>query len=218
MLCAIWTVLALPVVVTGMILHFQTEKWGKKRWGILPKCMSTWMIVGTAILGIRTTLDASGLGKKWILAALILFLIADGLLELSFFAGMAVFGAGHLILIGWFIARGGIHPYTALWWILFLGGALLLFRRELKESLEKPCIRLMVLYHAVLMGMTAIAVTLPLRFGPDYLWAAVGAVLFAVSDLMVGKGFFRKLSLPADVLALGMYYAGIFCIAMMTWI
>ena len=29
MLCAIWTVLALPVVVTGMILHFQTEKWGK---------------------------------------------------------------------------------------------------------------------------------------------------------------------------------------------
>ena len=67
------------------------------------------------------------------------------------------------------------------------------------------------------MGMTAIAVTLPSQLGIRYLWAAIGAVLFALSDLMVGKGFFKKLSAPVDALALGMYYAGIFCISMMTW-
>lgn len=217
MLCAIWTALALPAIIAGMILHRKAEAWGKSNWAILPKCLSTWMIVGNAILGIWAAGDRGGLDKKWILAALILFLMADGFLQVSFFAGMAVFGAGHLVLIAWFLTRGAFHPISILWWILFLGGALLLFRREMERGREKPLLYAMLLYPAVLMGMTAIAVTLPSMLGADYLWAAAGAVLFAVSDLMVGKGFFRKLSPPADALALGLYYAGIFCISMMTW-
>ena len=76
----------------------------------------------------------------------------------------------------------------------------------------------MILYPAVLMGMTAVAVMLPAKLGPDYLRAGIGALLFAVSDLMVGKGFFHKLSKLMSVLALSLYYAGIFCISLITWI
>ena len=217
MLCALWTILAFPVIIAGMIMHFKAEAWGKKNWGILPKCLSTWMIVGTAILGIWAAGDSRGLDKKWILVALFLFLLADGFLELSFFLGMSVFGAGHIVLIGWFLTRGTLHPISVFWWILFFGGALVLFREELKGGRKNPLLYAMTLYPAVLMGMTAIAVTLPSQLGIRYLWAAIGAVLFALSDLMVGKGFFKKLSAPVDALALGMYYAGIFCISMMTW-
>ena len=99
-----------------------------------------------------------------------------------------------------------------------MGVSLYLFRRELRGARENPKLYAMILYPAVLMGMTAVAVMLPSKLGPDYLRAAVGAVLFAVSDLMVGKGFFNKLSKPMGVLALSLYYAGIFCIALITWI
>ena len=186
MLYVIWGILVLPVIIVGMILHFKIKEWGKRRWNILPKCLSTWMIVCTGFLGIWARGDSQGLDKKWILAALVLFLLADGFLEVQFFLGMGVFAAGHLILIGWFLTRGALYA--------------------------------MILYPAVLMGMTAVAVMLPSKLGPDYLRAAVGAVLFAVSDLMVGKGFFNKLSKPMSVLALSLYYAGIFCIALITWI
>ena len=145
-------------------------------------------------------------------------MLADGLLEVQFFLGMGVFGAGHLILIGWFLTRGAYTPVSFFWWLLFMGISLYIFRRELEGGKENPWLYAMILYPAVLMGMTAVAVMLPAKLGPDYLRAGIGALLFAVSDLMVGKGFFHKLSKPMSVLALSLYYAGIFCISLITWI
>lgn len=63
-------------------------------------------------LGIWARGDSQGLDKKWILAALVLFLLADGFLEVQFFLGMGVFAAGHLILIGWFLTRGAYTPVS----------------------------------------------------------------------------------------------------------
>lgn len=214
----IWGLLALPVIGAGMFLHFKLQEWEKGKWNILPKCLSTWMIFCTGILGIWLRGDSQGLDKKWILAALFLFLLADGFLEIQFFLGMAVFGVGHFILIGWFLTRGAYTPVSFLWWVLFMGAALYLFRRELEGGRENPKLYAMILYPAVLMGMTAVAVMLPWKLGMEYLTAAAGAVLFAVSDLMVGKGFFHKLSKPLRITALGLYYVGIFCISLITWI
>lgn len=67
------------------------------------------------------------------------------------------------------------------------------------------------------MGMTSIAVMLPLQRGREYLFVAAGAVLFSISDMMVGKSFFHKLSKPADYLALTLYYSGIFCFSLFLW-
>ena len=213
----VWMVLAVPVIVTGMILHFKLKEWGRQKWNILPKCLSTWMVVCTGIMGIWTAGDRQGMHKTWILAALVLFLLADGFLEVQFFLGMGVFAAGHLILIVWFLEKGNYSGLSFVLWIVFLGLALLLFRRELEQGKQNPKLYIMILYLAVLMGMAAIAVMLPWQLDSTYSWAAAGAVLFSVSDMMVGKSFFHKLSKPADYLALSLYYTGIFCFSMMTW-
>ena len=96
------------------------------------------MIVCTGFLGIWARGDSQGLDKKWILAALLLFLLADGLLEIQFFLGMGVFGAGHLILIGWFLTRGAYTPVSFFWWLLFMGISLYIFRGELEGGKRKP--------------------------------------------------------------------------------
>ena len=109
------------------------------------------MIVCTGFLGIWVRGDSQGLDKKWILAALVLFLMADGFLEVQFFLGMGVFAAGHLILIGWFLTRGAYTPVSFFWWVLFMGVSLYLFHRELRGARENPKLYAMILYPAVLM-------------------------------------------------------------------
>ena len=217
MLYVIWGILVLPVIIVGMILHFKIKEWGKRRWNILPKCLSTWMIVCTGSLGIWARGDSQGLDKKWILAALVLFLLADGFLEVQFFLGAAVFGAGHLLLILWILRQDACSLWSFPVWAVLLGLSLLLFQKELKEGKKDPKIYLLILYPAVLMGMAALAVILPWKLGKEYLCAGIGAVLFAVSDLMVGKGFFHPLSKSMSYLALSLYYGGIFFLSLLLW-
>lgn len=210
-------ILVIPVILAGMLLHFRLKAWGKSPWNILPKCLATWAVVSFGIFGLVSGEGNQNMEKGWILGALILFFLADGLLELKFFLGMAVFGAGHLLLILWILGQKAYTWYSLLLWIGFFGMAMLLFRREIKQGRETPAMYLMLFYPAVLMGMAAMAVVLPLQLGISYLPAALGAFLFAVSDLMVGKNFFHKLSKRMEYLALSLYYAGIFSLSWMIW-
>ena len=210
-----WMATVIPVIGAGGILHFRLKAALQGRWNILPKCLATWMAVCTALAGILRNKGEEQTGM--ILAALILFLLADALLELQFFAGMAVFAAGHLLLIIWFAGRGHHTGWNVLLWALLLAASDWVFRKELSRGKEHPGLYLMILYPAVLMAMVSMALTMPFMLGAEYLWAAAGAVLFGISDLMVGKGFFKKLPGRLDFLALAMYYCGIFCLGMITW-
>lgn len=211
----LWMAAVLPVIAAGGTLHFKMKEQTDKRWNILPKCLATWMMVCTSAVGIYQ--NGSRHAAACILISMILFLLADALLEIRFFWGMIVFAAGHFLLIGWFIVQGNFHPASLPIWLFLLAGTLVLFRKELKGGKENPLLYLMILYPAVLLAMTAMALTLPFTADERYTWAAVGAVLFAVSDMMVGKGFFKKLPPKLDFFALAMYYCGIFCLSMMTW-
>lgn len=215
MSCVLWMAVVIPVIVAGYMIHMKMKEQPDKRWNILPKCLATWMMVCTAALGIIQF--GNERSSLWILAAMILFLIADACLELQFFLGMGVFAAGHLALIIWLILQGHFTVASIPVWIVGMAVTLWLFRGEFSRGKENPKIYLMILYPAVLMGMTAVAVTLPFTAERAYGWAAVGAFLFAVSDMMVGKNFFGKLPKQLDYLALALYYCGIFCLSMMTW-
>lgn len=206
-----WMMTAIPVMISGTVLHFRL----KGRLNILPKCLATWMAVCTALEGMLRHPDQSG--SIWMVLAMVLFLLSDALLELQFFAGMAGFAAGHLMLLVWLAGLGTFQGVNLILWAALMAGALWVFRRELTGGRKHPGICLMLLYPAVLMGMISMAVTLPFRNGPGFLWGAAGAVLFGVSDMMVGKSYFRKLPLSMDYLALGLYYCGIYCLAMTTW-
>ena len=98
-----------------------------------------------------------------------------------------------------------------------MGICLFLFREEVKGARENPKQYAMLLYPAVLMGMTVLALSLPFRLGKEYGWIALGAGLFAVSDMMVGKSFFHEQTKGIHYLALGLYYSGIYCFALMMW-
>lgn len=211
----LWILITAPVIASGTALHNKMKEQSDKRWVILPKCLATWMMVCTALLG--TFQFGTGKSSGWILAAMVLFLIADGLLELRFFPGMAMFAAGHLALIIWFILQRHFTVISVPVWITGMAVVLWLFRKELSGAKEEPKLYLMILYAAVLIGMTAIAVTLPFTAGKTYGWAAAGAVMFSMSDMMVGKNFFKRLPKKLDHWGLRLYYAGIFCLSMMTW-
>lgn len=211
----LWMTAVLPVIAAGGTLHFKMKEQKDKRWNILPKCLSTWMIVCTAAAGV--CMNGNVRSSVWILCAMCFFLLADAFLELHFFLGMAVFAVGHFWLIGWFAVQGHFSRVSIPVWIVCMAGILLLFREELSGARSNPKIYLMVLYPGVLMVMTAMAAALPFTAGRQYGWAAIGAVLFCVSDMMVGKGFFKKLPRKLEFWALALYYCGIFCLAMETW-
>lgn len=211
----LWIVTALPVIAAGAVLHFKLQEWIGGRWNIIPKCLATWMIFCTALAGVLQRENPADAGL--IAAALGFFLVADALLELQFFAGMAVFALGHLLLIGWFVGQKQYTPASLLVWALLMVLMLRIFRKELSGGKEQPALYLMLLYPAVLMAMASLAVALPFTAGIRYTWMAVGAVLFTASDMFVGKGFFEKLPKRLDHLAIAMYYSGIFCLALGVW-
>ena len=85
----LWCVICIPVILGCMSMHFKLKEWDKKPWNIVPKCLCTWMVVCTGILGIRFAGNQQGMEKIWLLTALIFFLFADALLEVQFFIGIA---------------------------------------------------------------------------------------------------------------------------------
>lgn len=213
----LWTLFAVPVIGTGILLHQKLQNWEKKCWNIMPKCLSTWMVVFTGVWGLCQTGDIHAIGKQWILPTLLLFLLADALLEVKFFWGMGAFAAGHIFLIGWILSKSRFYLTEIILWLILMGLCLILFWEELKGAGENPKLYAMLLYPAVLMGMTVLALSLPFRLGKEYGWMALGAVLFAVSDMMVGKSFFHEQTKGVHYLALALYYSGIYCFALMMW-
>lgn len=171
MFYGLWMAVVIPVIVAGGAMHFKMKEESGKMWNILPKCLATWMMVCTAAVGMFQFGNHNSSG--WILAAMILFMIADGCLEVQFFLGMAVFAAGHLALIIWFVLQGHFTAVSIPVWMLCMAGTMFLFRKELSKGKENPLFYLMILYPAVLMAMTAVAVVLPFVAGgniPGRLW------------------------------------------------
>lgn len=211
----LWMAVVLPVIFSGGLLHCKMKEQKKKVWNLIPKCLPTWMMVCTAIMGVVQFHQREN--DSWILIAMVLFLLADAFLEIRFFLGMGVFAAGHLCLIVWFLQEGHFTLAYLPIWILGMLAMILVFRKELEKGKEDPRLYLMLLYPAVLMGMMAMAVCLPFTAGSRYWWIAIGSVMFVISDMMVGKNFFGHLSEKLGFWALLLYYFGILGIAMMTW-
>lgn len=128
----LWMVVVLPVIAAGGIMHFKMKEQSDKKWNILPKCLATWMMVCTAALGVFQfgTSDSAG----WILAAMVLFLIADACLEIHFFLGMGVFAAGHVALIVWFCMQGYFTMVSVPVWGICMAVTLVLFRRSFPKE------------------------------------------------------------------------------------
>lgn len=131
-------------------------------------------------------------------AALLLCAAADGLLCVHFVAGMAVFAAGHVAYMAWFLTWQGLTWLSAVIFplLLALGFGLLWHWRDRLGKLALP----MCAYAVILSAMGALGI-------PCGGLAALAACLFVLSDIMVCRQVVMPVSLAFDVSALGIYYA-----------
>lgn len=213
-----WTVMMLPGMAAGTGAYFLMKYRMESRWKILAKCMVTWMAVCTAAAGVLQRGENPFLSL--IFWAMVLFMTADGLLEVYFPAGAAVFGLGHVFLILWYFEKGGFRFETAeIFAVLFLGVSAL-FRKEKRDLLDRKKYLQVIglyLYLVFLMAMVSMAVLLPVPLGKEGILPAAGASAFAVSDMMVGKNALTGLPRRVNDFALILYYAAVTCIALVTW-
>ena len=160
----------------------------------------------SAVCKMLATLCAAALALSggpseggWLcVAALLLCAAADGLLCVHFVAGMAVFAAGHVAYMAWFLTRQGLTWLSTVIFplLLVLGFGLLWHWRDRLGKLALP----MCAYAVILSAMGALGI-------PCGGLAALAACLFVLSDIMVCRQVVMPVSLAFDVSALGIYYA-----------
>ena len=148
-----------------------------------------------AALALSGGLKESG----WLcVTALLLCAAADGLLCVHFVAGMAVFAAGHVAYMVWFLTKQGIGWLSAAVFLplLALGFGLLWHWRDRLGRLGIP----MCAYAVILSAMGALGI-------PCGGLTALAAGLFILSDIMVCRQVVMPVSVTFDVSALAIYYA-----------
>ena len=148
-----------------------------------------------AALALSGGLKESG----WLcVTALLLCAAADGLLCVHFVTGMAVFAAGHVAYMVWFLTRQGIGWLSAAVFLplLALGFGLLWHWRDRLGRLGIP----MCAYAVILSAMGALGI-------PCGGLTALAASLFILSDMMVCRQVVMPVSVTFDVSALAIYYA-----------
>lgn len=124
----------------------------------------------------------------------------------GFVFGMLYFAVGHLCYIGAFV-----HKSRHLFWGILIFAAVLLlvfaFAGYKKLQLGKMLIPV-VLYCAILVGMLSFALTLPFSEARGGI-PALGAVLFVISDAIVGYGAYGcPKSNRLDTFGLYCYFIG----------
>lgn len=168
----LWCVICIPVMLGCMSMHFKLKEWDKKPWNIVPKCLCTWMVVCTGILGIRFAGNQQGMEKIWLLMVLIFFLFADALLEVQFLIGMAVFGIGHGVLIFWFLKRAAVNWKTvALWDDAFLVSQGIAAWKEKSQAVSHDIVSGNSHGNDVYSGDASGTVWEPVSFGWNWGWA-----------------------------------------------
>ena len=191
------------VAMCAFYLAFQRVKHrGKLRLEIALKCAATGMAVLVALLGCLK----SGTTAHWlVLAGLAACAIADGVLCVRFIAGGAIFALGHaLYMVAFCMMRAPDWRSAAIFLGLMGLAAAALMR--FKPSLGRYA-PLALAYAAVLSLMVALAAAQRPLF-------LAGALLFALSDALLGYLLAKHGPAWMDYLSLGAYYLGQFLLGL----
>ena len=188
-------------------LAYQRLKRGADlRLQIAAKCAATAMAALVALLGCLK----NGAAAHWVLlAGLVACAVADGVLCVRFIPGGAIFALGHLMYMASFCMMRLPGLPSALLFLALLGlaaAALARFRARLGRSFP-----LVLAYAAVLSLMVAMAsAQAPLYF--------IGAILFAISDGLLGFLIMNRGNVALDYVSLGTYYLGQFLLGLAVYL
>lgn len=209
-----WTVTCTILMALGTTLYFYFQYHDKKALSLFWKSFASGMMV----LLCRVGLTNQGLPfweslLFWGLAACC---VADCVLELHFIAGMGAFGTAHVLFILWIITAAPPVWQSIIIWIVLYGITGILYRKIIPTLGNK--LVPFLLYPAVLMAMAAMALMLPFTAGPRYWTAAAGALVFAVSDLLVAKGVLVGNSRACQHFTLALYNVALLGLALAGWL
>ena len=210
-----WEVcLLLPVIATlaltwglCMPLYFGLKNRGWQVPSLVFKALPTAMaaaFAGWAALSLH-----AGRYAWLIFAGLCVCVAADVLLNIRFEVGGGFFFCGHVLYVL------ALSQYRVLnWWCLALfllsAVALQFFLRHYQAKVPTPFILLgLRLYALALAALLALGLPLPfLAFSPPTVMAALGAVLFVLSDLTLCHNTLLQKPTGWHFVSLGVYYAG----------
>ncbi len=203
----VYSWVALPLWACCFALYFILR--GKRelaRQSLIAKCAGSFLAVGSC--GIALYLKGQPPFLQPVFWFFLLCTAADALLELQFVLGMLLFGAGHICLLVWLFGIASPTLWSLVLWAAAYALTALLFRRELPGL--KGALLPFLLYPAILCATLALSLPLPFLMGWKFTPAALGALCFFISDLMVAKeqlsGGYSRYQKPIMLLYWGALY------------
>jgi len=152
---------------------------------------------------------------RWMLAGLILCLAGDIVLGIHFIAGGGLFLAGHVCYVVSLLGRQTLAPVHGILFLAVFGLLVVflsLFRKRMPDARLYPAV---CLYAAALAALTAAALPLPFAVGSPQAWlAALGAILFVVSDMTLCDNMLNNRPLRNEYISLGIYYTAQFLLGL----
>ena len=193
--------LLVPLMAVGTVLYFVFQYRGKKALSLCWKSFASGMMV--VLCAVSLTMQGKPFWESLLFWGLADCCVSDCVLELHFVSGMAAFGAAHVLFILWILQAGKPVWISILLWLALYGITAFLYRKIIPTLGNK--LVPFLLYPAVLMAMASLALVLPFTAGERYWPSAIGAQVFAVSDLLVAKGVLVGNSRSCEHFTLALY-------------
>ena len=209
----LYSCVGIPLWCAIFALYFILRREKLMKESLIAKCAGSFIAVGSGGLGL--TLSGKNPFLEPVFWFFVLCTLADALLEINFIPGMLVFGAGHVCLVIWLWTVVSPTWWSLVLWILAYALTALLFRKEL-PTLGKQTVPFL-LYPALLGASLALALPLPFLMGVRFLPAAVGALSFFISDMMVAKGQLSHLDKKYHKWVMVLYWLALYLIAASLW-
>ena len=207
-----WILLSVSLLaVLDWLYLAMGEKRRSKAHRLAVKAMGTLIPVLISLIAI---LRFPGPESRWLLvAALCICLVADVVIGLNFIAGMLVFLAAHLFLIVYYLSLAPFQWQSILVFGVLYGAVVAFFWRFIPK-LGKRLVPFAV-YPAVLMAMFSIAALLPFSVPVPGVWIiAAGALLFCVSDIILGYTQINGSSSVTRCMVMILYYPAVYCLGL----
>ncbi len=203
----------LPLWGAFFALYFLLRRAGLMKESLIAKCGGSFLGVGSA--GLALCLGGVNPFSQPVFWFFLLCTGADALLEIQFVPGMLVFGGAHVCLVLWLWGAAPPVGWSLLLWALAYLTAFWLFRKELPKlgKLTAP----FCLYPGILGASLALALPLPFLAGAAWWPAAVGALCFFISDMMVAKGELSGLSSKYQKPVMALYWAALYLLGCPLW-
>lgn len=190
-------------------LYLYTKQKVNKAVALTFKGLSTFIAVLLSFLG---ALCLNYAYAWFITAGLLLCLIGDIVLAVSFEGGVIAFMLGHLCYIISFVIQAPVSFYSIIIFIPMMALLYFLYSKRLQgfDKRKTP----LYSYAVVISAMLSIALPLPIFVGKYGVLTAAGALLFVASDMLLTWNILVKSTRLSDCICLTLYYAGQFLISL----